>query len=57
MVTFDLLNDHELDFDNRCLTLTLKFPMHKSTIEENYDNQRKLFFEKHKFDIFIKGFK
>jgi hypothetical protein len=34
ITTFDLLNDHEPD----SLTLTLKFSMHRSTIEENSDN-------------------
>jgi hypothetical protein len=31
--TFDLLNDHEPHFDHKRLTLTLKFSMHRSTIE------------------------
>ena len=70
--TFDLLNDHELNFDianfdlsndqndhepaydHRNLTLTLKFSMHRSTIEENFDNQRNLRFDKSKVDIFLK---
>jgi hypothetical protein len=37
---FDLLNDHEPNVDHKPLTLTLNFVMHKSTIEDNYDNQR-----------------
>jgi exonuclease III len=52
---FDLLNDHELDSDHKPLNLTLKFSMHRSTIEENYDNQRNLHFDKSKVDIFLKG--
>jgi hypothetical protein len=55
IVTFDLLNDHEPDFDHKPLTLTLNFSFHKITIEENSNNQRKLFFDKIKVDF--KGFK
>ena len=54
IITFGLLNDHEPDSDHKYLTLTINFSMHKSAIEENYDNQRNLFFEKSKFDIFLK---
>jgi hypothetical protein len=52
--TFDLLNDHEPDSDHKPLTLTLNFSMHRSAIEENYDNQRNLHFDKRKFDLFLK---
>jgi hypothetical protein len=48
IVTFDLLNDHEPDFDHGPLTLTLNFSMHMSAIEENYNNQRHLLFDKNK---------
>ena len=54
ITTFDLLNDHEPNSDHKPLTLTLKFSMHRSTIEENYDNQRNLRFDKNKVDIFLK---
>jgi hypothetical protein len=54
ITTFDLLNDYEPNYDHKTLTLTLKFSMHKSTIEENYENQRHLHFDKSKFDIFLK---
>jgi hypothetical protein len=54
ITTFDLLNDHEPDSNHKPLTLTLKFSMHRSTIEENYDNQRNLRFDKSKVDIFLK---
>jgi hypothetical protein len=36
------------------LTLTLNFSMHRSTIEENFDNQRNFHFEKSKVDILLK---
>jgi hypothetical protein len=52
--TFDLLNDHEPDSDHKPLALNLNFSMHRSTIEENYDNQRNLCFDKSKVDIFLK---
>jgi hypothetical protein len=52
--TFDLLNDHEANSDHKPLTLTLNFSMHMSAIEENYDNQRNLRFEKNKVDLFLK---
>jgi hypothetical protein len=54
ITTFDLLNDHEPGSDHKPLTLTLKFSMHRSTIEENSNNQRNFFFEKSKVDIFLK---
>jgi hypothetical protein len=52
ITAFDLLNDHEPD--HKPLTLSLKFSMHRSTIEWNYDNQRNLCFDKSKVDIFLK---
>jgi exonuclease III len=54
IIIFDLLNDHKPESDHKPLTLTLKLSMHRSTIEENYDNQRNLFFDKSKIDIFLK---
>jgi hypothetical protein len=54
IVNFDLLNDHEPNSDHRPLTLTLNFSMHKIPIEENFDNQRHLLFDKSKVDIFLK---
>jgi hypothetical protein len=45
ITTFDLLNDHEPDSDHKPLTLTLKFSMHRSTIEETnpwYDKECKI---------------
>jgi hypothetical protein len=54
ITTFDLLNDHEPDSDHKPLTLTLKFSMHRNTIEENYDNQRNLHFYKNKVNILLK---
>jgi exonuclease III len=54
ITTFDLLNDHEPHSDHKPLTLTLNFSMHRSTIEENSDNQRNLRFDKSKVDIFLK---
>jgi hypothetical protein len=52
--TFDLLNDHEPDFDHKPLTLNLNFSMHRSAIEDNSDNQRNLRFDKNKVDILLK---
>jgi hypothetical protein len=54
ITTLDLLNDHDPNSDHKTLTLTLNFSMHRSAIEENYDNQRNLRFDKSKFDIFLK---
>jgi hypothetical protein len=54
ITTFDLLNDHEPDSDHKPLTLTLHFSMHRSVIENNFDNKRNLFFDKSKVDIFFK---
>jgi exonuclease III len=48
ITTFDLLNGHEPNSDHKHLTLTLKFSMHRSTIEVNYDNQRNFLFDKSK---------
>jgi hypothetical protein len=52
--TFDLLNDHEPDSDHKPLTLNLNFSMHRSAIEENFDNQRNLYFDESKIGIFLK---
>jgi hypothetical protein len=54
IVNFELLNDHEPEFDHISLTLTLKFAIHKRAIEENSNNQRKLLFDKSNVDIFLK---
>jgi hypothetical protein len=54
ITTFDLLNDNEPHSDHKPLTLTLKFSMNRSTIEENFDNQRNFHFDKSKLDIFLK---
>jgi hypothetical protein len=54
ILTFNLLNDHEPKFDHRPLILTLNFSMHKSVIEENSNNQRKLLLDRSKVDIFLK---
>jgi hypothetical protein len=51
---FDLLNDHEPNSDHKPLTLTLKIFMHRTAIEENFDNQRNILFDKSKVDIFLK---
>jgi hypothetical protein len=54
IVNFDRLNDHELDSNHRPLTLTLNFILHQNSLEDNSDNQRHLFFEKNKVDVFLK---
>jgi hypothetical protein len=36
------------------MSLTLKFSMHRSIIEENFDNHRNFLFDKSKVDIFLK---
>jgi len=54
IINFDLLNYHEHDSDHRHLTLILNFFMEMSAIENNSNNQRKLVFEKSKFDILLK---
>jgi hypothetical protein len=48
---FDLLNDHEPDFDHKPLTVTLNFSMHRSTIS---NNQKNLSFDKSKVGLFLK---
>jgi hypothetical protein len=54
ITTFDLLNDHEPDSDHKPLNLTLNFSMHRSVIEDNSNNQRNLYFDKRKIDLFLK---
>ena len=54
IATSDLLNDHEPESYHKPLTLTLKFSMHRSAIEDNSDNQRNMRFDKSKVDIFLK---
>jgi hypothetical protein len=46
IVNFDILHDHELDFDHRHLTLALSFVMHKIFVEEHSNNHRHLLFDK-----------
>jgi hypothetical protein len=54
IVKFDLLNDHELDSHHRPLTLTLKFTMHKTPLEDYSHNKINLLFEKNKSNLFLK---
>jgi hypothetical protein len=54
IVNFDLLNDHNPNSYHRPLTLTLNFVMHKISIEDNFDNQKHLIFDKNKADLFLK---
>ena len=54
ITTFDLLNYHDPNYHHKPLTLTIKFSMHRSAIEENLHNQRNLCFDKSKVDIFLK---
>jgi hypothetical protein len=35
IVKFSLLDDHKPEFDHRTLTITIKFSMHKSYVEEH----------------------
>jgi hypothetical protein len=43
-----------MDSNHGSLTLTLNFVVHKSHIEENYDNQKHLIFDKNKAKHFVK---
>jgi hypothetical protein len=54
IVNFDLLKYHDPDYDHRPLTLTINFVMQKSSIEETYDSQKHLIFDKDKVDNFLK---
>jgi hypothetical protein len=54
IVNFDLLDDHEPNSNHIPLTLTLNFSMHKGSIEEHFDNQRHLLFDKQKVNLFLK---
>jgi hypothetical protein len=54
IVNFGILNKHVLDSNHRPITLTLNFGMHKSPIEENFDNQKYLIFTKNKVDLYQK---
>ena len=54
IVYFDLLNDHELDYDHRPLIQPLNFLIHKIPIEENYYHKKHILFDKSKVDIFLK---
>jgi hypothetical protein len=55
VIKIDLLNDHDFDSDDRSLSLTLNFVMHKSSIKENYDKQRHSLFNKNKVPLFLKN--
>jgi len=54
IVNFDLLNDHEFDYDQIPSYLTLNFGTHTSHMQENYDSQRNLLFDKSKKNLFLK---
>ena len=54
IVNFDILDDHEHETNRRPITLTLNFTIHKISIEEHFENQRHLRFEKMKVDLLIK---
>jgi hypothetical protein len=54
IVNFDLLEDHEPDYNHRPPTLNLNFSMHKIYVEEHSHYQRHLIFDKQKFNLFLK---
>jgi hypothetical protein len=54
IVSFDRLIDHESEFDQRPLTITLNFIMQEKPLEDNFGNQRNLLFCKNKVDLFLK---
>ena len=53
IVNFDILNDHEPNFDHIPLMLTLNFFMHKNTIIETCNNEKKFTFNKNKVYLFL----
>jgi hypothetical protein len=53
-LNFDILKDNGFEFDHKPLTLILNIVMHKSPIKENNGNQRHLFFDKNKAELFLK---
>ena len=57
IINFDILDDHELDFDHRPLLITLNFFMHKDPIEDNPYSQKNLIFDRNKDDLFLNELK
>ena len=57
ITNFEILKDHELDFDHRPLLITLNFFMHRDPIEDNPYSQKKLIFDRNKNNLFINELK
>ena len=57
IINFDILNDHELNFDHRPLHISLNFFMHRVPIENNTYSQKNLIFDRNKNDHFLNELK
>jgi len=57
IINFDILNDHEHDFDHRPLLITLNFFMHRFPTENNTYKQNNLIFDRNKNDLFLNELK
>lgn len=57
IIKFDILNNHEPDYDHRPLTITFNLAMHSDYTEENFDGQKHLIFDKNKVDLVLDDLK
>ena len=57
IINFDILNDHEPDFDHRPLLITLNFVLHRVPTENNTYTQKNLIFDRNKNDLFLNELK
>ena len=57
IISFDILYDHNPDFDHMPLIITLNFVMHRDPIEDNPYSQKNLFFDRNKNDLFLNELK
>lgn len=53
ITNFDILNNHDPNFDHRPLLITLNFVIHKDPIEDNAYSEKKLIFGRNKKDLFL----
>ena len=57
IIKFDILKNHEPDYDHRPLIVTLNFVMHRDPIEDNPYSQKNLIFDRNKNDLFLNDLK
>lgn len=57
IINFDILNDHKPNSDHKPLIVTLNFVIQSNPIEENSHCQKRLIFNRNKYDFFLNDLK